>query len=417
MQTVAVRALNRQGLFDGVGTYIKALATDTEMSRNMATQSGFIMDEVVMATYAQSRWTGVATVGPAATRVLSEATMRLSLLAGHTKAARWAVQHEFMGAMHRMKEMAWEDVPFREVMNRYGITKEEWDVFRTAVPTHSPKQGVNFARPIDIVNTDVPNRQALYRKFQGMVFEESRHGVPEATIEGTTMLRGTTRPDTLVGALMYSFSMFKNFPVSFLMIYGRLGMTQPTIKGRLGFYAGLGAGMTLVGALGTQLREISKGRDPLPMNTASFLGKSFLSGGALSIWGDFLFTGVNAYGRGPAEIAAGPLIGFLGDTTNLLLGDVFQWADTVGSLSGEGFESKTGARAVEYARRYTPGASIWWARLALERQVFDRLMELADPQAYQKQRARVRKRERDYGQGYYWEPGQRTPDRLPSFGG
>lgn len=417
MQTAAVRALNGMGIFDGVSTYIKALATDQKGMREIATQSGFIMDEVVMSNFAQSRFTGLATVGPAATRHVSEAVMRLSLLSGHTRAARWTAQSEFMGMMQRSRNDAFESLPYREVLQRYGISREDWDAFRTNVQPWQPRKDVNFLRPIDILNSEVANKQELYRKFQGMIYDEARRMVPESTIEGTNTLRSTTRPDTLAGALLYSFSMYKNFPVSFMMIYGRLGMTSPSVKGRLGFYAGLGAGMTLVGALGTQMREISKGRDPLPMDNAAFMGKAFLSGGAMSIWGDFLFTGVNEYGRGPAEIAGGPIVGLLGDTTNLVLGDVFQWANSVGSLSPEGFESTTGARAVEFARRYTPGTSIWWARAALSAQVFDRMQELADPRAYQKQRNKIRKRQRDFDQGHWWSPGQRTPERAPDFGG
>lgn len=417
MQTVSVRRLNNMGAFDGVSTYIKSLATDQKFMREIATQSGFVMDEVVMSTYAQSRFTGVATVGPAASRHLSEATMRLSLLSGHTRAARWAAQAEFMGLMQRSREQTFDKLPFRQVMERYGIQADEWDALRGTVQAWTPRKGVEFMRPIDVLKTDMPNRQALYRKFQGMIYDEARKMVPEATVEGATALKNTTRPDTLAGALLYSFSMYKNFPISFMMIYGRLGMTSPSVKGRLGFYAGLGAGMTMVGALGTQLREMSKGRDPLPMDNAAFMGKAFLSGGALSIWGDFLFAGVNEYGRGPAELVGGPLVGFLGDTTDLVFGDVFQWAETVGSLSSEEFESTTAAKSVEWARRYTPGSSIWWARLALERNVFDRLQELADPKAYQKQRNKVRARKRDYGQGHWWAPGQDAPSRAPSLGG
>lgn len=417
MQTAAVRALNGMGMFKGAGTYLKALAADPKGMREIATQSGFVMDEVVMSTYAQSRFTGVATVGPNATRHLSEATMRLSLLAGHTKAARWAAQSEFMGLMQRSKGQSMESLPFAQVMQRYGISAKDWDDFRGAVNPWQPRKDVNFMRPIDVLETELPNKQELYRKFQGMIYDEARKMVPEATVEGTTAMRSTTRPDTLAGAILYSFSMYKNFPVSFMMIYGRMGMTSPTVRGRIGFYAGLGAGMTMVGALGTQLREISKGRDPLPMDNAAFFGKSILSGGALSIWGDFLFAGVNEYGRGPEQMLAGPLAGFLGDTTDLVLGDVFQWADTVGSLSDDKFESTTSAKAVQWAKRYTPGTSIWWARKSLEAQVFDRLEELADPKAYRKRRNKINKRKRDYGQDHWWAPGQREPGRAPDFGG
>lgn len=417
VQTAAVRALNNMGLFDGVGFYVKSLASDPAFMRSIANQSGFVMDEVVMSNYAQTRFTGLATHGPAITKRISESVMRLSLMSGHTRSARWAVQAEFMGMLNRERGKAFGELPFNRVMERYGITPDEWDAFRNNTPTWNPRQDVSFMRPIDILQTDLPNKQQLYRKMQAMIFEEARKMIPEATIEGAVSLKDTTRPDTLVGSLLYSFAMYKNFPVSFAMIYGRLGMTSRSVKGRLAFYAGLGAAMTMVGALGTQMREVARGRDPLPMDNAAFIGKAFLSGGALSIWGDFLFSGVNAYGQGPKDMVAGPLVALLGDTTSLALGDAFQWADTVGSLNNKEFKSTTAAKAVEWAKRYTPGTSVWWARLALERQVWDRLQEIADPNAYKKRKSQMRKQERDYGNEYWWAPGQSAPDRAPQFGG
>ena len=405
MQAAAVRALNKMGLFDGVGFYIKSILTDQAFMRDISNQSGFVMDEVVMSTYAMQRFTGVATVGPAISRRISDGVMRLSLMSGHTRSARWAVQAEFMGLMQRSRDTSFENLPFRQVLERYGITPDEWNSLRTLQPWQ-PRKDVNFLRPIDVLKTDIPNRQSLYRKFQGMIFEEARKMVPEATIEGATMLKDTTRPDTLVGSLLYSFAMYKNFPVSFNMIYGRLGMTSPSVKGRLAFYAGLGAAMIGVGALGTQMREISKGREPLPMDDPSFWGKAMLSGGGLSIYGDFLFNGINEFGRGPQDVAAGPIVAFAGDTADLVLGDVFQWADTVGSLDRD-FKSTTASKAVEYARRYTPGSSLWWARLALEREVFDRLQEIADPKAYSERQRKAAKRKREYGNDYWFAPNRK----------
>jgi len=417
MQTAAVRALNGMNMFSGVDYYVKSIATDKKFMESIAAQSGFVMDETVMATYGAQRFTGVATVGPAATRRISDVTMRASLLGPHTRSARWSAQAEFMGLMQRMRDTDFDKLPFKAVMQRYNITPADWDAMRGAVQAWSPRKDVNFMRPIDVLETGLKNREELYRKFQGMVFEESRKMVPESTIEGTVRLRDTTRPDTLVGAILYSFSMYKNFPISFQMIYGRLALAQPDKMTRLKFIAGLGAGMTMVGALGTQLREMSKGRDPLPMDNPAFLGKAFLSGGALSIWGDFLFSGINEHGRGPQDMLAGPLGGFLADTTQLAFGDAFKWAETVGALGDEDFDSTTAAKAVEWARRYTPGSSVWWARLALEREVFDRLQELADPKVYRSRANRERKRRKDFGNESWWSAGDRAPERAPSFEG
>ena len=415
MQSIAVRAINKMDLFGGMDFYFKTLATDKKFMREIAAQSGFVMDESVTATYAATRFTGSATYGPAWSRRVSDTVMRLTLMSGHTKAARWSVQAEFMGLMQRSAKDDFDKLPFKAVMERYGITKEDWDVMRK-VKAWEPGKGVKFMRPIDILKTEAANKQQLFNKFQGMIFEEARTMVPEATIEGSVTLKNTTRPDTLAGLLLHSFAMYKNFPISFYMIYGRLGMTSQSVKGRLGFYAGLGAGMTMVGAIGTQMREIANGRDPMPMDSPAFIGKAFLSGGAMSIWGDFLFAGVNRFGGGPQDTAAGPLIGLLGDATELTFGDAFQWANNVGTLS-EDFESKTPARLVDFAKRYTPGSNIWWARAALERQVWDRLQELADPKAYSKRQRKASKQQEAYGNEYWWPQGERSPERAPQYQG
>lgn len=417
MQTLMVRAANNQKLWGGIDYYFKALATDRKFMQKIAVQSGFIIDDLVTSTYATTRYTGIDTVGPAVTRRISDTVMRLSLMSGHTNAARTAVHSEFMGMMWRDRKTPFDKLPYKLMMERYGITAKDWDVMRK-LSAYSPKKGVEFLRPMDILNSDAGNKTELFRKFQGMIIEEARTGVPEATIESSVMLKGSERPDTLRGLLLHSFAMYKNFPVSFMAIYGRLGMASPSVKKRLAFYAGLGAGMTIVGALGVQMREVAKGRDPLPMDDPRFWGKSFLAGGAMSIWGDFLFAGVGRYGEGPEEVIGGPLAGFLGDTTDLLLGDAYRAILAGGQGKEFGLDDiKAPEKAVQWAKRYTPGTSIWWARLALERQVWDRMEELADPKAYRKRQQRMKRQQKDFGNEYWWPQGERTPERPPEYQG
>lgn len=153
------------------------------------------------------------------------------------------------------------------------------------------------------------------------------------------------------------------------------------------------------------------------MNTPAFWGKAVLSGGALAVFGDFLFAGVNQFGRGPDDVVAGPLVMFAGDVLQLALGDTFKWVNHVGGLSDDPAGTPWAAKAVEFGRRWTPGTNIWWARLALQRQFFDRMQELADPAAYRKWERRRQRRRRDYNQDYYFAPGARTPSRAPSFQG
>lgn len=417
MQSTAVKWANHMPGTSTLGMefYLRTMVNDPLMAK-ISTQSGYVMDQAIMSTYAATRFTGMASAGPAITRRISDTVMRASFLSGHTDAARWAQQAEFMGMLHRDRVTDFDKLPYRRMMERHGISAKEWDDMRQNVGVYNPVPGVEFMKPLDILNSSLPNRRELYEKFQGMIREEVLLMVPGSTLEAAVMLKGTTRPDTLRGAILHSFSMYKNFPVSFWMIYGRLAMSNPNVKGRLGLVAGLAAGMTLVGALGVQMRELKDGRDPLPMDNPKFWGKALLSGGALSIMGDFLFDGVNRMGGGPTETVAGPITGFVGDAAQLAFGDVFKFMNAMGTLD-QGFESTTLAKSVEFAKRYTPGTNIWWAKKALESVLWDRIEELADPKVYQKRMRRQQKQRKIYGNEYYWRPGDQAPYRAPAYEG
>lgn len=433
--TFAVRKLNNMNPFAGLDVYMKGLLLDpakdvvaaagkpfgvlqgAEAQRDIAREFGFMMDEVVALNSAQERFTGLTTNAPHIAGRISDAVLRLSGLSKHTGMLRWAAQKEFTVLMRRSSSLDFNDLPYKKVMDRYGITESDWNAFRTNVKPYVKKghTGSKGAlRPIDILDTDLANKQELFDKFQGMILEESRSMTPDATLEASAEFKGTERADTLRGVLLQSFAMYKNFPLTFHMKYSRLAMTSDNAKGRTAFVAGLVAGATFMGALGLQMREISKGRDPLDMTTPEFMGKAALAGGGLSVYGDFLFAGINEYGRGPAEVFSGPTIGWLGDSSQLIFGDPLKY---VGGLDeGEDFESDLPARAVQYARRYTPGTSLWWARLQLDRQIWDRLEELADPEVYAKRRARENKRLDKYGNESWFPAGERSPERAPGLG-
>lgn len=394
--TAMVRLANGMSLFGGHDVYFKALMTEPGEAAAIARQSGFIMDDTITSVYNTTRFTGAATWSPSISKRVGDAVLRASMLSGHTRSARFATQQEFMGLLARSRNTAFEDLPFKRLLDRFAITKADWDTFRT-LPVHSPKEGVELLRPIDFLDTKLAGKQDAYQKWFGLIYDSSREMVPDATVEASVMLKGTSKPDTLPGAILHSFSMYKNFPVAFWMTYGRLGMTMP-LGSRLKFYAGLGAAMTMVGALGVQMREISKGRTPMPMDNAQFLGKAFLAGGALSIWGDFLFAGVNEYGKGPQDIVGGPLFSMMGDFTDFALGDVMEFIQ-----KGDTDFSPMLRKGANLLKLYTPGSSLWYARLALERGIWDRLSELADPDAYKKRRNQVRQQQQNFGNSY-WAP-------------
>ena len=130
-----------------------------------------------------------------------------------------------------------------------------------------------------------------------------------------------------------------------------------------------------------------------------------LQGGGLGIYGDFLFSDVNRYDRGLAETIAGPVVGFADDVRKLTIGNVTQ------AIKGE--DTNVASEFIGFAGRYTPGSTLWYSRLALERMVLDQGKLWADPDAKSKMRRLESRYKREYGQNYWWRPGKTAPDRGP----
>lgn len=406
MQSLAVRSLNKMPVTEGIGMYLKSI-TRSKNAEIIAAEDGVPFEQSVLGTFAAARFTGFAQNGPAFARTLGDGNIRLSGLTIHTNNARNTMFYQIMKLMERTMKDDFDALPYKAVLERQGIDKNDWDAFRKNITPHAGAHGFPIIRPIDILNTKVANREDLYRKFFAFMNSEGHNMVPGTSTEAQVMLRGAGRADTIPGAILHSFSMFKNFAVTWTQKYGRLTLAQDTKVGRLQFLSSMIAGSVLVGAIGTQLREIANGREPLDMNTAAFWGRAFRSGGALSIWGDFLFSGINEYGRGPQDVIGGPMAGFLADVTGLVFGDAFGFIEAMDR--GEAYSSDFASRAVSFMRRNAPFGSLWYSRLAIERLVWDNLAILADPYgARTSQARRIATQRREHGNDYFLPPGAWT---------
>lgn len=398
-----------------VGTYAKGLFSPVEMGR-VAAHYGYVWDEVVHTNFAKSRFFGLAEYGPEWTKRLSDITMRASAMQIHTNSIRWAVQSEFRNMIARSVEMDFDKLPFKMLAERYGIDAKMWDAVRKLEPDRFDR-----INPEDLLRAGSAERRDAALAFQRMIQTESRYAVPDTTMEGSVMLKGTTRPDTWHGAVLHSVAMYKNFPASLALLQGRVAMSVPERTGRLSYIAALGTSLVLGGAAGLQIREMSKGRDPLDMTKPTFWGKALLASGAMSIWGDFIFGGVNTP-QSTADIMAGPIAGAVGDTAQLTFGSMFDWADKMGTLKADkAAATPWAAKAVEYASRYTPGVNNPLIRTAVQREVFDSMRVVADPKGYSKMMQKERQRVKNSGNMSWWEPGSALPSRPPdlssAFGG
>jgi hypothetical protein len=390
--------------------YLKLVSPlGAEEKGRLAVRLGLTAEGWSTLAAAQMRYTGDIS-GPEVTRRIADFVMRASFLSPWTQAGRWAFGMEFLGKLadDAGKSIDELDPVFRKALERYNLGGEYWDIIRqTELYDYN---GAKFLRAEDIeFRTDIDPRLArdLATRIMAMVETETNFAVPSTSIRGRAALTGDVQPGTIGGELVRSFAMYKNFGVTLVNTHIMRGAATPGVKGKGRYFADLLISTTIMGALAIQLKEMSKGRDPRSMEDPEFWGAAFLQGGGLGIYGDFLFSDVNRFDRGLAETIAGPVVGFGNDLKNLTIGNITE------AIQGE--DTKAASEMINFAARYAPGASLWYMRLGLERMVFDQAKLWADPKANQKMRRNVRKYQREYGQDYWWSPGQMQPSRGPEF--
>lgn len=227
-------------------------------------------------------------------------------------------------------------------------------------------------------------------------------GVKERTITGANIQRGTWK-----GELVRSFFLFKSFPLAMIARHWERGMSLPTLGGKAKYIGTLVAATTVAGVVSLQISELLSGRDPRNMNPFEKGGvrnwiAAMLKGGSMGIYGDFLFSESTQHGQSPVASVMGPAIGTAESAFNLTQGNLLQAA--------QGKDTHFGAELVKFGKGMTPGASLWYAKGALDHVVYHQMQEYFSPGYLSNMRARA---QRDFGQRYWWEPGEVTPYRLP----
>jgi hypothetical protein len=269
-------------------------------------------------------------------------------------------------------------------------------------------QGARFLSPERIAKAaDGANLEAA-TKLMEMVATETDFAIPTPGAIERSLLLGRTRPGTFVGEFLRSTVQYKTFPISVLTMHLMRGIQGIQAGDRGAYLAGTVIGTTVMGALAMQLKAIAKGEDPQDMTTPKFWGAAFAQGGGAGILGDFLYSGLNRADKGFYMTAiGGPTAGLVDDLVRLTTGNAGQ------AIAGK--ETNFGRELARFVRMNTPGTSVWYSRLIMDRLIWDQLQQAVDPRAG-RSFARTQDRARqETGQDFWWRPGATAPDRAPAL--
>lgn len=395
---------------------LSRLATSPAM-RAQANEAGLIFENAVDIGNAVARYELEEMHVESAAR-LADFTIRASGLGWLTEVQRQSFGLEFMSQAARWRAGSWSDLPGRtqRMFKSYGIGEADWPVIQRA-RVHEADNGLQLLRAQEI---EEAGDAGLADRYMEAITSLTEFAVPSTNIFGKAMVLGRTQPGSISGEFLRFGLQFKSFPVTMLVTqFGRV--MAEAYQGRPGsamsYAAGLLIGNTIMGALAIQMKEASKGRDPRDMTSAEFWTAAIAQGGGAGIFGDFFFSDVNRFGGGIAETLAGPGVGFLDDMLRFSVGNARELA--------LGEDTRAGREFVQILRNYTPGGSLWYLRLAYEREVLDQLQQVLDPDAARSFRRRVQSA-REYDTQFFAPPGSsviqgrgsvRAPDIANAFGG
>lgn len=355
-----------------------------------AVKIGLIADNWVDRAHAASRYSDVYGVGN--TAKVAEGVMRASLLAPWTDAGRKAFGMEFayMLADNFGRSFDELDDSMLRAFETYGIGRADWDKFRATTPFDY--QGAKFA--------DMTQPGGV--KFHQMVMSETDYAVPTPDARVRSIISGGLGRATIEGQAWRSVMMLKSFPITIASTHFYRAAYQATAGEKLQYSAMLLASTTILGGVSLQMKDIARGRDPRPMENPEFFAAALVQGGGLGIFGDLLFSDVNRFGGGIVATAFGPTGELIDRGASLTLGNIQE------AIRGE--ETNLLGEASRFAERYSP--NIWQLQL-VKSALFDQIEVLADPSAEKRFNRMMRSRERDFGQDYWWRPGEAMPRRGP----
>lgn len=346
-------------------------------------------------------------IGQGITGRAADAVMRLSGINGWTEGLKRAFSMEFMGLIARQADLKHGDLDpmFRGFLDRYGFTPDDWDRLRAA-----PQVEAEGSRYFDVNAVD---DERLADRLMSAVIDERHFAVvePDSRIRGA-MAAGLQR-GTIIGEAVRSATQFKSFPMTFMMTHMMRSMTQGDMGNRAYRTSQLFLLTTIAGAALVQMQSIIAGRDPNDMSDPRFWGEAALRGGGLGMVGDLVYSTTTRGGEGITDLLKGP-----GPTAAI---------DLIGDLGQEGYyrmrrlmgvkEDRSpplsGKDLAQHIKAWTPGSSLWYSKLATDRLVFDNIQSMIDPD-YRSSFARYERRmKKDFGQTFWWGPGDSAPERGP----
>ncbi|EJB07514.1 hypothetical protein Rleg9DRAFT_6528 [Rhizobium leguminosarum bv. trifolii WSM597] len=392
-----------------IARLVKDLTINREGAEQIARQLNLTAASVLDTAIGTKRFDDDV-IGQGITGRVADGLMRVTGINVWTEGLKRAFSMEFMGAIARQSEHPFEklDPMFQGFLSRYGFTPADWDKLR-ATP-HLEADGTKF------FDVNAVDDQRLADRMMSAIIDERHFAVVEPDARVRSVMTGGLQRGTVLGEAVRSATQFKSFPVSFMMTHLMRALTQGSMSNRAYRTTQLLLMTTIGGAALVQAQSLIAGRDPNDMSSPLFWGEAFLRGGGGGMLADFLYSSTTRGKEGISQYLAGPAPGaVMGAAADVIQEGAYR----IGRLFGQRDQRSppiSGKDLADHLKAWTPGSSLWYSKLATDRLIFDNIQAMIDPNYRASFDRYERRMKKEFGQSFWWSPGDGLPLRAPYFG-
>ena len=423
-----------QGMLSSMGTLISGLTQGrkTAEQREILSTLGVFFDSVRGEVV--SRFSADDSLGGKMSRA-QQLFFKLNLGTWWTDTMRStaALMMSHLLAYNRSLDWGKMDQDLRRTLELFDFDAGKWDLVRnTGAKLADGREYMTTQGIDDIADADLAGyltskgrtvnaaaigelREELRGSLRSYITDRASYAVIEPDARTRAMMRRGTQPGTVAGELLRFVGQFKAFPVAILQksfgreLYGR--GYQPGAYGanpgreliqamRSGNGEKLGIAQlmlwtTLFGYGAMATKDLLKGREPRPADDPKTWVAAMLQGGALGLYGDFLFGEANRFGGGLTQSLSGPTLGLIDGGYDLFAR--MRDGDDAASAS------------FRFAIQNTPFANLFYTRTAMDYLFLHSVQEALNPGALRRMERRI---EKENAQQFLLRPSQTYQDPL-----
>lgn len=321
---------------------------------------------------------------------LQDIFFKVNLLELETDVLKTANYDLFSAEMGDYVGLGYESLPisYKNTLESYGISNADWDIIRTATETVAGQTRVT-PYAIEQLDIDAKLKNDLSLKLSGMLNSEAEFtSVPTATIRETSRFRGRFDPDSYMGQLVYMASQFmpiasRGGKVAIQFANGSTDAAKQTFRESLTskpFLKRMAQAMLTMGTFGAiseMSKSLAKNQEP-NFEDPEFYVRSLVKGGAMGIYGDFLFAEYNEHYRSLSGDILGPTIGVGEDLATIF----------AGMIRGE----DKSAKAFKTLWNNAPGTDLFYLKGVLDYYIHDEIVDTLSP-GYKRRKRNILRRE------------------------